>query len=172
MAGWTQSTKTREALTHLRVTTDKTLFCWPKGRPSNPDFSSGIVERAKRDRAWKSPYVRASLPADVRWGSFVRHMNAWQTNPNGRLRGGYVRAIPEEKWSRDYNSSRSQTERVQISPVRLCLLANTKGRELMLVNFESKINLTPYLGITFNFFCSLGYLSFRRKHFWGRYGGV
>ena len=31
-----------------------------------------------------------SLPADVLWGSFVTHsMNAWQTNPKGRLRGGY-----------------------------------------------------------------------------------
>ena len=28
-----------------------------------------------------------SLPADVRWGSFVTH----SFNPNGRLRGGYAR---------------------------------------------------------------------------------
>ena len=28
-----------------------------------------------------------SLPADVLWGSFVTH---WQTNPKGRLRGGYL----------------------------------------------------------------------------------
>ena len=42
-----------------------------------------------------------------------------------------------------------------MSPVRLCLPANSKSRELMLVNFESKINLTPYLGITFNFFVVL-----------------
>ena len=36
-------------------------------------------------------YSKFSLPADVRWGSFVTHslMNAWQTNPNGRLPGGY-----------------------------------------------------------------------------------
>ena len=39
-----------------------------------------------------------SLPADVLWGSFVMHsflprggeMNALQTNPKGRLRGGYT----------------------------------------------------------------------------------
>ena len=38
----------------------------------------------------------ASLPADVLWGLFVTHsflpngeMNAWQTKPKGRLRGGY-----------------------------------------------------------------------------------
>ena len=39
-----------------------------------------------------------SLPSDVLWGSFVTHsflpvrggeMNAWPTNPKGRLRGGY-----------------------------------------------------------------------------------
>ena len=35
----------------------------------------------------------ASLPADVLWGSFVTHsflpeMNAWRTNPKGRLPGG------------------------------------------------------------------------------------
>ena len=53
---------------------------------------------------------RASLPADVLWGSFFTHsflpdgrllntadvrggeMNARQTNPKGRLRGGYKRA--------------------------------------------------------------------------------
>ena len=32
--------------------------------------------------------VCPSLPADVLWGSFVTH--SWQTNPKGRLRGGYV----------------------------------------------------------------------------------
>ena len=72
-------------------------------------------------------------------------------------------------------SSRSLTERVQMSPVRLCLPANTKSRELMLVVFESNINLTPNLGITFQFFfCSLGYLSGNQKKaflgaFWGVY---
>ena len=30
-----------------------------------------------------------SLPADVLWGSFVTHSFLWQTNPKGRLRGGY-----------------------------------------------------------------------------------
>ena len=31
-----------------------------------------------------------SLPADVLWGSFVTHsFLSWQTNPKGRLRGGY-----------------------------------------------------------------------------------
>ena len=61
-------------------------------------------------------------------------------------------------------SGRSLTERVQMSPVRLCLPANTKSRELMLVVFESKINLTLNLGITFQFlFCSLGYLSGNQK---------
>ena len=39
-----------------------------------------------------------------------------------------------------------------MSPVRLCLPANPKGREL-----------TPNLGVTFNFFCSLGYLSVNEK---------
>ena len=38
-------------------------------------------------------HFNCSLPADVLWGSFVTHsggeVNAWQTNPKGRLRGGY-----------------------------------------------------------------------------------
>ena len=42
-------------------------------------------------------FGEGSLPADVLWGSFDTHsflphggeMNAWQTNPKGRLRGGY-----------------------------------------------------------------------------------
>ena len=63
-------------------------------------------DNVKQQRWWWF-YVIISLPADVRWGSFVTHslsrihfspaddvrggeMNAWQTNPNGRLRGGYV----------------------------------------------------------------------------------
>ena len=72
-------------------------------------------------------------------------------------------------------SSLSLTQRVQMSPVRLCLPANTKSRELMLVVFESKINLTPAVGITFQFFfCSLGHLSGNQKKallgaLWGVY---
>ena len=31
-----------------------------------------------------------SLPADVLWGSFVTHSDFRQTNPKGRLRGGYL----------------------------------------------------------------------------------
>ena len=43
-----------------------------------PHFSSGIVERAKRERAWKSPFLQ--------WGDF-----------HARLR--FARStIPEEKW--------------------------------------------------------------------------
>ena len=35
--------------------------------------------------------VLGSLPPNVLWGSFVTHsLNAWRTNPKGRLRGGYV----------------------------------------------------------------------------------
>ena len=71
-------------------------------------------------------------------------------------------------------SSRSVTERVQMSPVRLCLPANTKSRELMLVVFESNINLTPNLGITFQFFFFVvldTFQAIKRKHFWGRSGG-
>ena len=70
-------------------------------------------------------------------------------------------------------SSRSLTERVQMSPVRLCLPANTKSRELMLVVFKSKINLTPTVGITFQFFFVVldTFQAIKRKHFWGLSGG-
>lgn len=41
--------------------------------------------------------LEPSLPADVLWGSFITHsflphgeMKVWQTNPMGRLRGGYL----------------------------------------------------------------------------------
>ena len=56
-----------------------------------PHFSSGIVERAKRERAWKSPHARKGdtrreekkIPA---WGDFhARSRFAFST-------------IPEEKW--------------------------------------------------------------------------
>ena len=64
------------------------------------------------------------------------------------------------------------TQRAEISLVimRLCLLANTKSRKLMLVNFKSSQWL--HLGIKFTLFVALDTSqSIKRKHFWGRYGG-
>ena len=55
---------------------------------------------AKKDSNNPSP-GRTSLPANILWGSFLMHsflpggregeMNAWRTNPKGRLWGGYGR---------------------------------------------------------------------------------
>ena len=58
-----------------------------------PIFSSGIVERAKRDRAWKSPQSRKS---ETRWGNF-------------HARSCFARStIPEEIWGQQavYQSTR------------------------------------------------------------------
>ena len=47
-------------------------------------------------------FLTVSLPADILWGSFGE-MNGWQTNPKGRLRGGYltvcVAVIAIEIWA-------------------------------------------------------------------------
>ena len=53
-----------------------------------PHFSSGIVERAKRERAWKSPHARKG---DTRRGAFL----AWG---GFHARSRFARPIPEEKW--------------------------------------------------------------------------
>ena len=37
-------------------------------------------------------YLKISLPADFLWGSFVTH-SFRQTNPKGRLRGGYLKIV-------------------------------------------------------------------------------
>ena len=41
------------------------------------------------DETIKSGNRECSLPADVLWGCHAFISNAWQTNPKGRLRGGY-----------------------------------------------------------------------------------
>ena len=54
-----------------------------------PHFSSGIVERAKRERAWKSPHARQS---DTRVSPFL----AWG---DFHASSRFARStIPEEKW--------------------------------------------------------------------------
>ena len=51
-----------------------------------PHFSSGIVERTKRERAWKSPHARKGDIAFLEWGDF-------------HARSRFARStIPEEKW--------------------------------------------------------------------------
>ena len=59
-----------------------------------PHFSSGIVERAKRERAWKSPHARKgdTRPAPRRVSPFL----AWG-DFHARSRFAYS-TIPEEKW--------------------------------------------------------------------------
>ena len=65
-----------------------------------PHFSSGIVERAKRERAWKSPHARKG---DTRWGERkmtsphrVSPFLAWgDFHAHSRLARS---TIPEEKW--------------------------------------------------------------------------
>ena len=51
-----------------------------------PIHNSAYLFGEEKDVQWS---YSGSLPADVLWGSFVTHsMNAWQTNPKGRLQGG------------------------------------------------------------------------------------
>ena len=62
---------------------------WPIHRlPVLPHFSSGIVEGARRERAWKSPHARKGNTrlALLAWGDF-------------HARSRFARStIPEEKW--------------------------------------------------------------------------
>ena len=52
-----------------------------------PHFSSGILERAKRERAWKSPHARKAIRGGERDGMIFQ------------ARSRFVRStIPEEKW--------------------------------------------------------------------------
>ena len=59
----------------------------------SPPFFSGIVMRAKRERAWKSPHARKG---DTRRGERVPPFLAWgDFHARSRLARS---AIPEEKW--------------------------------------------------------------------------
>ena len=59
-------------------------FSWIRLRVV-PHFSSGIVERAKHERAWKSPHARKGDTCHV-WGDF-------------HARSRFARStIPEERW--------------------------------------------------------------------------
>ena len=67
-----------------------------------PDFSSGIVERAKRERAWKSPHARKG---DTRRGErkmiFLspRRVSPFLAWGDFHARSRFARStIPEEKW--------------------------------------------------------------------------
>ena len=58
-----------------------------------PHFSSGIVEQAKRERAWKSPHARKG---DTRRGESVSPFLAWG---DVHSRSCFAcSTIPEEKW--------------------------------------------------------------------------
>ena len=53
--------------------------------PLNIELVCDVITSTCRLRSLRGRY---SLPADVLWGSFGGEMNAWQTNPKGRLWGG------------------------------------------------------------------------------------
>ena len=72
-----------------------------------PHFSSGIVERAKRERAWKSPHARKTrrVLLLLAWGEF--HARSRFAPPS----------IPEEKWG----TTRSLTNMFLYQPSISCL---------------------------------------------------
>ena len=68
-----------------------------------PHFSSGIVERAKRERAWKSPHVRKGDTFTVHIGHFhARSRFARSTIPEEKL--GTTRSL-EWRWQSDFGVS-------------------------------------------------------------------
>ena len=64
-----------------------------------PHFSSGIVERAKRERAWKSPHARKGY---TQWGKRKICLSpprlAFLVWRDFHARSRFARSIPEEKW--------------------------------------------------------------------------
>ena len=73
-----------------------------------PHFSSGIVERAKRERAWKSPHARKG---DTRRGERkMRRVSPFLARGDFHARSRFARStIPEEIWgtTRSLNLDRS-----------------------------------------------------------------
>ena len=70
---------------------------------SSPHFSSGMVERAKRERAWKSPHPRKGDTG--RGGIFLsprrptRRVSPFLAWGDFDVRSRFARStIPEEKW--------------------------------------------------------------------------
>ena len=49
-----------------------------------------LIELIWRPQSQSPPWLLPSLPTDILWGSFGGEMNAWQTNPKGRLWGGWL----------------------------------------------------------------------------------
>ena len=104
---------TRESRSHVRILIHRTWAIWslatwkreamisnivaPTMLRVSPHFSSGIVERAKRERAWKSPLARNGdtrliFLSPRRVSPFL----AWSDfHARARLAGS---TIPEEKW--------------------------------------------------------------------------
>ena len=65
-------------------------------------FSSGIVERAKRERAWKSPHARKgdTRRAFLAWGDFhTRSRFACSTNPEEKW---VLLVVYSSRWSLNY----------------------------------------------------------------------
>ena len=69
-----------------------------------PHFSSGIVERAKRERAWKSPHARKAIRGGKRGKIFSlfslsRRVSSFLAWGDFHARSRFIRStIPEEKW--------------------------------------------------------------------------
>ena len=67
-------------------------------------FSSGIVERAKRERAWKSPHARKAIRGGKRGKIFSlfslsRRVSSFLAWGDFHARSRFARStIPEEKW--------------------------------------------------------------------------
>ena len=67
-----------------------------------PHFYSGIVEWAKRERAWKSPHARKGVSPFLAWGDF-------------HARSPFARSpIPEKKWLSNLLQNQLESHNIQV----------------------------------------------------------